>query len=175
MKKLLVLLSFVLLLTACGSTPSGSDDKKATNRIIEPYEIISQEEAEDIMGITFDTKEDTGSEAVGLKIAYYDAEWGYLQISLTQQAAMPATQTQTPEDAYYGTKKMFADSIEEIDGIGDDAFFEHGLHILQDGYLITIMMAKYNENILKLENFVTREMYLEAGRLAVENLKKLLK
>jgi hypothetical protein len=175
MKKLAILLSLVFLLGACGSKSSGSNENNVADRIIEPYEVISHEEAEELLGITLEAAKDSGSEAVGLRIAYYDAEWGYLQISITQQSAMPATQTQTPEDVFYGTKKMLVDTLEEVDGIGEEAFFEHGLHILQDGYYITIMMAKYNEDILKMENLVTQEMYLEAGRLAVENLKRLSK
>ena len=175
MRKLVFFLSLVLLLSACGSKPSNSGENNVANKIIEPYEIISLEEAEELLGITFETTEDSGAAAVGLKIVVYDTEWGYFQISITQQAAMPETQTQTPEDIYYATKEMFMDTLEEVEGIGEDAFFEYGLNILQDGYFITIMMAKYNEDILHMENQVTQEMYLEAGRLAIENLKKLLK
>ena len=57
--------------------------------VIEPSALLSQEDAEDILGKTVDTVETQEQEKVGLKLVLYHAGTDLLQVAITQQAALP--------------------------------------------------------------------------------------
>lgn len=167
MKKyfLLLIVLVLLILEACGSP----DEK--TQRIIEPEELISKEEAAALTGLEIVEVEKSEEDRVGLKICVYTTEGDYLesiflQISIVQKAFMIKEQTQSPEEIFRGTIEFFEDKI-EVEGIGDEAYiFTPGLHILTDGYYLTI--AAGNTDSLEVQ-----ELIKKAGKLAVENLSKI--
>jgi hypothetical protein len=188
MVALLALVLSVSLLGACGSgdtpagdqtettgkseatatTESGSPDKGAAD-IIEPSQLISQEEAGLIMGETMDSAETMEQQTIGLKQTFYtSSESGeMLQVTLHQQAFMPSEQSMTPEDLYRAITTDFPGAI-EADGIGDEAWLATpGLHILADGYYIVIAAGN-----MSVEG--NEEMLREGGRVAVENLRALI-
>ncbi len=164
----------LLLLCACGAPagdpaaapsqpPQAPPEHHAAAAVIEPSSLISKEEAEEILGVTLDTAESSEQEQVGLKQRFYGSEDHFLQLSLTQQAMMPAEQRQTPESLYRAIVENFEDAI-PVEGIGDEAHFATpGLHILKDGYYILIAVGN-------LDDAGNREKLVEAGRLALENL-----
>lgn len=72
----------------------------------------------------------------------------------------------SPEEIYRMTVENFEDRI-FVEGIGDEAYIATpGIHILKDGYYITIGVG----NLSLPEN---HERLKEAGKLAKENLENL--
>lgn len=144
-----------------------------TKLVIEPEQLISKLEAEELLGEAVKDGEKSEQPAVGQKICFYDMPYRdsayFIQISITQTAAMTAAD-QTVEDIYLGLKKgliVTADQ-KEIDGVGDEYFFgTPGLHILKDGYYLCIAAGNMNgDRIIGLLE--------QAGALAVRNLEKIL-
>lgn len=166
----------MMALAACGSDGAPSADQGDAHpegepaAMIEPSQLISQDEAESIIGHTLDVVEDTQEERVGLKQRLYTATDdmnALLQIGITQQAAMPPEQTQTPEDLYRAITENFDDAV-KVEGIGEEACFATpGLHILEKGYYILVAVGN-----LSVE--ANREKLKEGGRVAVGNLRTLL-
>ena len=169
----------MFLLTSCGSKTKLQEESNKNNEshIINPEELISKEEAEEIVGSSFPSTKNTDQKAVGLKLVFYDEEDDYFQISLTQQAFMPETQTSTPESLYNSLKNAQIKTLEELEEVGAENFYEDisGLSILHEGYYISIKMGKFSGTDLKRQNITTKEMYIEAGKLAIKNLKEKLK
>jgi len=173
---LLMVVFLMSSVAACGSdaAPSEGQDHASSNvrpaDLIEPSQLISQDEAESIIGHALDTVEDSEQERVGLRQRLYrssDDLEAFLQVSLTQQAAMPPEQTQTPEDLYRVTTENFDDAV-KVEGIGEEACFATpGLHILEKGYYILVAVGN-----LSVE--ANREKLKEGGRVAVGNLRTLL-
>lgn len=173
------LLTVILMmaLAACGSDGAPSADQGDAHpegepaAMIEPSQLISQDEAESIIGHTLDVVEDTEEERVGLKQRLYTATDdmnALLQIGITQQAAMPPEQTQTPEDLYRAITENFDDAV-QVDGIGEEACFATpGLHILESGRYILVAVGNTSTD-------AARQKLKEAGRVAVENLRAALR
>ena len=167
----------MMALAACGSDGAPSGDQGDTHpegepaAMIEPSQLISQDEAESIIGHTLDVVEDTQEERVGLKQRLYTATDdmnALLQIGITQQAAMPPEQTQTPEDLYRAITENFDDAV-QVDGIGEEACFATpGLHILESGRYILVAVGNTSTD-------AARQKLKEAGRVAVENLRAALR
>jgi len=173
------LLTVILMmaLAACGSDGAPSADQGDAHpegepaAMIEPSQLISQDEAESIIGHTLDVVEDTEEERVGLKQRLYTATDdmnALLQIGITQQAAMPPEQTQTPEDLHRAITENFDDAV-QVDGIGEEACFATpGLHILESGRYILVAVGNTSTD-------AARQKLKEAGRVAVENLRAALR
>ena len=167
----------MMALAACGSDGAPSADQGDAHpegepaAMIEPSQLISQDEAESIIGHTLDVVEDTEEERVGLKQRLYTATDdmnALLQIGITQQAAMPPEQTQTPEDLYRAITENFDDAV-QVDGIGEEACFATpGLHILESGRYILVAVGNTSTD-------AARQKLREAGRVAVENLRAALR
>ncbi|HQF53317.1 MAG TPA: hypothetical protein PLE63_10335 [Thermoleophilia bacterium] len=167
----------MMALAACGSDGAPSADQGDAHpegepaAMIEPSQLISQDEAESIIGHTLDVVEDTQEERVGLKQRLYTATDdmnALLQIGITQQAAMPPEQTQTPEDLYRAITENFDDAV-QVDGIGEEACFATpGLHILESGRYILVAVGNTSTD-------AARQKLKEAGRVAVENLRAALR
>ncbi|MEA4971421.1 MAG: hypothetical protein VB051_13020 [Candidatus Pelethousia sp.] len=141
--------------------------------IIEPEELISKEEAEQLLGEAVKDGEKNEQAVVGQKICFYNAHnedsLSYLQISITQTSFMKSD-GQTPESIYTSTKEALIETGEQrqIDGVGDEYFFgTPGLHILKDGYYLCI--AAGNSDAEKLHQVLE-----QAGALAVGNLERIL-
>lgn len=147
--------------------------KKATKKIIEAEELISKEEAETLTGLKIVDIEKKEEERVGSKICGYLTEGDVmdrtlLQVAIVQQAFMPKEQPNRPEDIFRTTLENFDDKV-VVENIGDEAYiFTPGLHILSDGYYITVSAG----NIDKPE---VQELIKIAGKLAIENLNKIKK
>lgn len=167
----------MMALAACGSDGAPSADQGDAHpegepaAMIEPSQLISQDEAESIIGHTLDVVDDTEEERVGLKQRLYTATDdmnALLQIGITQQAAMPPEQTQTPEDLYRAITENFDDAV-QVDGIGEEACFATpGLHILESGRYILVAVGNTSTD-------AARQKLKEAGRVAVENLRAALR
>ena len=167
----------MMALAACGSDGAPSADQGDAHpegepaAMIEPSQLISQAEAESIIGHTLDVVDDTEEERVGLKQRLYTATDdmnALLQIGITQQAAMPPEQTQTPEDLYRAITENFDDAV-QVDGIGEEACFATpGLHILESGRYILVAVGNTSTD-------AARQKLREAGRVAVENLRAALR
>lgn len=134
--------------------------------IIEPEQLITQSEAEKILGAAV-TCEKREQPVVGQKICYYDAgDTGFLQISLTQQAFMPSASANTPKGIYDSLYEAFPDA--KIVNIGDEAFLATGgYNIMQSGYYITVFAGNIDDaGVIAILD--------ESGKLAVKNLLSLL-
>lgn len=143
------------------------DEQPSDSALIEPEQLISKEEAAELLKEAVTDGEKTEQEVVGLKLVNYDAQdsFRFLQISITQQAFMP-NDANTPESLYEATVGAF--ESEAVDAVGDQAAFATpGLHIMSDGYYISIAAGN-------LDDEDVRAVLKEAGALAVKNLKNLL-
>jgi len=155
------------------SAPAASEDNTPAGTIIEPEQLISKQEAEQLLGEAVKEGEKKEQPVVGQKICFYDAQnedsESFLQISITQEAFMKSG-SQTPESIYETTKEALIETGEQrsISGVGEEYFFgTPGLHILKDGYYLCI--AADNS-----DNSKVQEILDQAGALAVANLKKAL-
>jgi len=169
----IILFALALVMTGCAgsSGSSGSNDNKT--KIIEPEQLISKEDAQQITGLTLDDGKKTENPVVGQKIMYYapvnDTSSGlsYFQISISQQAFMPKDSQNTPQSIYETTKAAFSDA-DKAEGVGDEAmYFVPGLHILSDGYYIVLAAGNSDDETV-------RQALKQAGILAVENLQKII-
>ena len=130
--------------------------------VIDPCELITHMEAEEIMGEKMKASKLQEQKATGMKLCLYEAaddnSFAMLQISIHQG--------QIAKETYSIIKNNFPDH-EMIDRIGDDTFIATpGIHILQNGYYLTIAAGNLNQN---------RDKVLVAGKRAVANLKMELK
>ncbi|MGA7827114.1 MAG: hypothetical protein WCA04_05615 [Geobacteraceae bacterium] len=160
----LVLLIVALFLVSCESNKGKAE--VAAAKIIEPAQLISKEDAKALTGVDFGECTATERSVVGQKLCVYDKGNSFLQVGLSQSAFMDkktlASGT-TPESIYTTTKEAFA-GAESLPGIGDDNFLAPpGLHILKNGYYITISLGMAND----------KEKLRAAGMKAVENLGRL--
>jgi len=178
---LLTVLCIMMILAGCAkdnATTSGSSaapaaassaaavsepQKNQNTALLEPSALISQKEAEDILGKKLSEAKTKEQKAVGLKLCIYEAEdVGYLQIGLTQQAAMPGNMT--PKSIYDGIIGAFPDA-KKAEGVGDEAYYcTPGIHIMRNGYYINVALGNSKDT----------EKLAEAGKLAVVNLDKAL-
>ncbi len=144
---------------------SGCDSRDKSNsggsgsKAIEPALIISKEDAKALIGVAFDECTVKEQPAVGLKLCVYEKDGSFLQLGLTQAANMKGGNT--PESIYSSIKGGFKGAA-KIAGLGDDNFIAPpGLHIMKDGYYITVSLGLMAKD---------REKLQAAGMKAVENL-----
>ena len=82
------------------SAPAASEDNTPTGTIIEPKQLISKQDAEQLLGEAVKEGEKSEQPATGQKICFYYAQnedsLSFLQISITQTAFMKSS-SQTPE------------------------------------------------------------------------------
>ncbi len=154
-------------------TPAPDATQGKTSRIIEPEELISQEEAAQLTGEAVQPGEKTEQPVVGQKLCFYNAvnedSRVFLQISVTQNAFM-SNDNQDTENIYKVTKENIMETGEQrqVDGLTGDYFFgTPGLHIFKDGYYLCI--AAGNSDDEKVQQVLE-----QAGILAVKNLEKAL-
>jgi hypothetical protein len=157
--------------TVADASASGQDITPA--EIIEPEQLISKQEAEQLLGEAVREGEKKEQPVVGQKICFYDAQnedsRSFLQVSITQTAFMK-NNSQTPESIYATTKEALIETGEQrsIDAVGDEYFFgTPGLHILKDGYYLCIAADGPDDDKVQ-------QVLEQAGALAVENLEKTL-
>lgn len=129
--------------------------------IIDPCEVITQVDAEEIMGEKLKSGQLRKQKAIGQKICLYEAaddnSFAMLQVSLLQG--------QRAKKIFFEIKANFPDH-ESVNGIGDDAFIATpGIHILQNDYYLCIAAGNINRNRGKVQ---------VAGKKAVATLKMVL-
>lgn len=131
------------------------------SKVIEPAMIISREDARALTGVDFGPCTLKEQPAVGLKLCVYEKDGVFLQLGLTQAAFMIKKGRNTPESIYNSIKAAFQDAP-RIEGVGDDNFIAPpGLHIMKNGYYLTISLGLMNKD---------REKLKAAGLKAVEKL-----
>ncbi len=141
-------------------------------RLIPPQELISKAEAESILGESVLDCTPSENTAVGQSLCFYDSQdetsFRFLQIAITQQAAIPAENGATPQSIYDMTKETFGPDALPIDGVGDEAMLvSGGYYVMSNGYLLQISAGNTDdETVLSILD--------QASRLAVANLKSLL-
>ena len=151
----------VLVITlSSGCESSGQNKAGGTgSKVVEPAMIISREDAKALTGVDFDECTVKEQPAVGLKLCVYEKDGTFLQLGLTQGTTMKGGNT--PESIYSSIKGGFKDAA-KIEGVGDDNFIAPpGLHILKDGYYITVSLGLLTKDKEKLK---------AAGMKAVDNL-----
>ncbi len=149
------------------ATAAAESGQAPASTLIEPEQLISQEEAEAFLGepLVGEKKENS---AVGQKIMFYKAvnenSFQYLQIAVTQQAFMPEGSSSTPESIYKSVTGAF--EAEAVTGLGDEAqVIPSGYEIMCDGYYLEVT-AGYTTDDAGIMS--------EASKTAVNNLKALL-
>ena len=171
MKKIIILLTAVLILTVfTNSKDSTAKPQNTQATLIEPCELVSRTDVQQLMGEPFKDAEKKENKVVGQKFCIYHAEkddsFGLFQIGITQQAFMPSG-GQSPKSIYETLKANFSNAV-KVDGVGDDAFIAPpGLHMIKNGYYITISVG--NSNIPK-----NRTILKAAGEKALQNLEGLV-
>jgi hypothetical protein len=177
---ILSIMIFVILLAGCAKDSSENDGdskdiqqeeqtkKKGNNSkvIIEAKDLISKEEAEELLGEPVNAAELSEQEVVGLKLCFYNAtdedSTKYLQVGLTQLAFMPDNGN-TPLSIYTTLKENLT-GVTFVEGIGDEAFLAPpGLHIISGDYYITVAVGDSND-------IAGKEILTAAGLKVVENL-----
>jgi len=158
---IIVLLGVTVFLVSCDSKQSTTAADPAT--IIEPAKLLSKEDAKALTGVDFGECEVKEQPEVGQKLCVYDKGDSLVQVGLSQVAFMAQKTLDsgtTPESIYNTTKKAFS-GAESIAGVGDDNFMAPpGLHILKNGYYLTISLGMANN----------KEKLKAAGMKAVTNL-----
>ncbi len=141
-----------------------------SEKLIEPCQLISKTEAEELIGETMMDAEKSEQEVVGQKLCFYESlaedSDRFLQVALTQQAFIPNDEL-TSRFLYESIKENFEDELTMVDGIGIEAFIATpGIHILKGEYYIVIGVGNTS-------NETNREILKAAGKKAVENLDSL--
>ena len=162
MKKIILNATLLVLVIAlffgCDRGDKGNAGSGGS-KIIEPAMIISREDAKELTGVVFDECTVKEQPAIGLKLCVYEKDGAFLQVGLTQAANMKGGNT--PESIYSAIKGGFKEAG-KIAGLGDDNFIAPpGLHIMKDGYYITVSLGLIAKDQEKLQ---------AAGMKAVENL-----
>ncbi|HWQ73002.1 MAG TPA: hypothetical protein VN370_11880 [Desulfitobacteriaceae bacterium] len=167
-------LFIAVVLTGCSQGAAVSDKESSTKnntsgKLIEPSELISKAEAEQLLGESLQEAKNSEQKVVGLKISNYDAvkedTFKFLQVSLTQQAFMPDN-GQSSQAIFRALRDNFPANV-KVDGVGDEAFIAPpGIHILKGSYYILIAVG--NSDDVK-----NREILISAAKKALENLEKL--
>ncbi len=170
MKKTTLVLAAVLIATlVAGFSSSKSKTQSQKEKIIEPCALITKTDAEQLIGEPMKDPQKRDNKVVGQKLCIYESakkdSFRFFQISLTQQAFMPAN-GQSPKSIYESLKANFPNAV-KVEGIGDDAFIAPpGLHAIKGDYYITIGVGNSSDP-------KNREILKAAGKKAVDNLLKL--
>ncbi|NTW64509.1 MAG: hypothetical protein HGA46_10650 [Chlorobiaceae bacterium] len=170
---LLVPATALFILQGCGNPyQNGKNGKSAVQQtqkitLIEPCHLVTQQDAEKILGEPVKEAVRTEKPIVGLKLCMYnpvrEQSASFLQITLTQNSFMLPDGT-TSASIYNRIKKNFDGTRTDISGLGDNAFIATGkLYILKDSYYIMIAAGNTNRE-------ATRTILLEAGKTALDNL-----
>jgi hypothetical protein len=132
--------------------------QQKTHQLIEPCELVTQAEAEKIMGVALKEGQYRENQVVGQKMCLYEAAdknaFAFLNISLTQNAFIPPkifAAGQNAKSIFSTIKDAFPDR-EAVYEMGDDAFIATpGIHILKGNYYVTIGAGNINQNRDKLK------------------------
>ncbi len=179
MKKLLIVMLSVMLvlgMVGCGSGGSGgsseggsSEEKseKKADLIIEPIEVLSEEEVEEFTGYPVIEVSPSEQPAVGVKIAFFDlGDAGYVQLSLYQTAFLSNSNFANVKELYDNNKQNLEVYEDNVQGAGEDAYFSGlGLEAIEGDYSVTIMVSPSGEK--------SRQLSIDIANRVFENIKKL--
>jgi hypothetical protein len=168
----------VLLFAGCGGNSSQQSDtgggnsavQQKVSKIIEPCQLITEEDAAKLLGEAVKPAEKSEKQVVGMKLCMYKPASGepipFLQVSLTQDAFFPPGGAGAAS-IYKSLKDNFEGMRTDVDGVGNEAFIATGgINIMADGYYIQIGAGNTS-------NDVVRNRLIEAGKIAVAKLKTL--
>jgi hypothetical protein len=168
----------VLLFGGCGGGSTQKSDTEGGNsavqqqasKIIEPCQLITEEDAARLLGEAVKPAEKSEQQVVGMKLCMYNPASGkpipFLQVSLTQDAFFPPGGAGAAS-IYKSLKDNFEGMRTDVDGVGDEAFIATGgIFIMADGYYIQIGAGNTS-------NDVVRNRLIESGKIAVAKLKTL--
>ncbi|MGI5848791.1 MAG: hypothetical protein ACOX8Q_01765 [Christensenellales bacterium] len=156
---------------SASSSASGSESPSASAaQMIEPGQLISKKDAEELIGEKVKEGEKKEQPALGLKTCLYSAESqtskSFLQISIIQQAFLEPETQQTPSSIFDALKQVMSEPNAEAPKIGDEAFMGMpGLYVLSNGYYIGVSSGGSGDQ---------KEILKKAGEKAIENLKRIL-
>jgi len=140
-----ILLSVPLSLPGCGKQTEESVDQAASTTspaLIGPCELITEKDAEQLLGEAVKGGERSEEDRVGMKLCLYnpvDADsLRFLQVNLTQPGLAPPG-VDSPTQIFHSIREaMSADRI-DLDDLGEAAFVATGgLYLLEAGYLVSI-------------------------------------
>jgi hypothetical protein len=184
MKKSMVLLACLVctaILASCavgsGSPDTGSTENQsvqthlvtvvdAHGNPIEPGQLISKEEAAQLLGQNVQDMQKSENPEAGQELVQYNGTnafiHAYLEIVISQQIPEGMSQTAGEQaDTAAGTDQL-------VEGIPSKYIFHTpGLHILSYGYYLVIDSGNFHDTIV-------HQRLIQAGTLAVNNLKNLL-
>ncbi|MGC8774746.1 MAG: hypothetical protein ACP5R6_05755 [Chlorobaculum sp.] len=168
----------VLLFAGCGGnstqqTETGGGSaavQQQASKIIEPCQLITQEEAAKLLGEAVKPAEKSEKQVVGMKLCMYNPvksdSTQFLQVSLTQDAFFPPGGAGAAS-IYKSLKDNFNGMRTDIDDVGDEAFIASGgIYIMANGYYIQIGAGNTS-------NAAIRGRLIDAGKMAVAKLKTL--
>lgn len=167
-RRVLALLLSLLVVSVYGGHEVWADDEKTSVSEVEPCELLSKVEAEEVMETVLTEGKYSENRVVGQKLCLYEAldtdSFDFLQIGLTQDASMAPDTLASGQNAraiFASIKEAFPDR-QNVIGIGDDAFFATpGIHVLKGGYYVTIGAGNIGRNKGRLVN---------AAKKAIANL-----
>lgn len=145
------LLAFILVAgfscASCSSGPDAGDAKTSARQnsqypLVEPCELITKNDAASLLGEPVKDAEKSKQKAVGMMLCLYnpvdDNSMRFLQITLTQPAAMPPND-ETPSSIFHDLKDGLSEKQIALEGVGDEAFIATGgLYLLEGEYSISI-------------------------------------
>jgi hypothetical protein len=169
-RAVLVMATFLIAAFVVGCSDSKSKAQSHKGKIVEPCELISKVDAQQLVGELLKDPQKRDNKVVGQKLCIYETakkdSFRLFQISITQQALMPAN-GQSPKSIYESLKANFPNAV-KVEGIGDDAFIAPpGMHVIKGDYYISIAVGNSDDP-------KNREILRAAGQMAVENLQKLI-
>lgn len=176
MKRMTLPLSCLLAASSLGLGACSNDTPKEPQAVespsqaasvIEPCDLVTQAEAEAILGEPLKPGERSEQQVVGLKLCLYNPQdensTAFLQVTLTQPSFMPAGGL-PPSELFHSVRDAMAEGRTDLDNFGDEAFIATGgLYILDGEHYITIGAG----NIDRTE---IQERLKAAGKKALENL-----
>jgi hypothetical protein len=162
-----------VVVAACGrGGPGGGRDGEhsAGGGLINPCDLVTREDAQRILGATFDAGVLTEKGVVGQRLCvYHETGAGgggaFLQVTINQKEGIPKASPTSPVSIFRGIKEAFPNAP-QLEGVGQESFVAPpGAHVLHKGYYLTLSVGLMNPK--------SDRLLKEAGAVAVANLDRL--
>jgi hypothetical protein len=171
---IVLIVGFSLTFFGCtadkGTEQEQTRSKEQRQARIDPCELITQSDAESLLGEPVKAAEKSEQQVVGMKLCMYnpadETSESFLQVMLTQQAFMKPDGV-PPSDIFHSIKEAQSEGRTDLEGFGGEAFIATGgIYILIDEYYISIGAGNTDRPQI-------RERLKAAGKTAVDNLETL--
>lgn len=168
---IVLIVGFSLAFFGCtadkGTEQEQTLSKEQRQARIDPCELITQSDAESLLGEPVKAAEKSEQQVVGMKLCMYnpadETSESFLQVMLTQQAFMKPDGV-PPSDIFHSIKEAQSEGRTDLEGFGGEAFIATGgIYILIDEYYISIGAGNTDRPHI-------RERLKAAGKTAVDNL-----